>query len=273
MHIELNTFDASGAVSTSLVELTAEQIGAIVQRAHEVTRLRRAGASIDAALDSLDGALVHACVMEQGVHSATAQVAVSDLKIQYQALAESAIAEGCPEGQVRVSKSALDALGASVSSGEYASAGVEWKWVTVQHKTMQSQDLSHVLAKMGEAAKLGGAPSATEAMKRYPLLFCQAFAELTAEAQREAHGNTRVVHVDNGQGETLLSMGAPMDMDEESVKCAIQDAVGHAEKLEDIEGLLAERGFDRIEHIHVEAWPVPGEAMDEITGDNPEFSM
>src|SRR5450830_427133 len=76
MRIELNRFDSQGAVSTSYVELTQEQIQEIVQRSEEVTRLRRAGKPLDAALDGLDSAMVSAQVMEPASEALTLATAV-----------------------------------------------------------------------------------------------------------------------------------------------------------------------------------------------------
>jgi len=268
MRIELNRFDSLGAVSTSFVELTQEQIQEIVQRSEEVTRLRRAGQPLDAALDGLDSALVSAQVMETAGEASsvkTAASATTSLVQAFAALRESA--QPAADGTVAVSQKSLDAVGEALQAAVAGGGVSAWKWTkaAVQGQSGQevhSQDLQAVMEKMSRAAALGGAPSAKEAMANYPLMFCQAFAELVREEQtmRERSANaTTIVHLDNGNPHEVVSLSAPVGMSEQDVRAAVQVAVANAGNYNDIPGKLAGAGFEQIEHITVSLPAPPGD--------------
>jgi hypothetical protein len=278
MRIELNRFDDKGAVSTSYVELTPEQIGAIVRNAHEVSRLHREGKPLDMALAGLDGALVSAQVMEPASEASTqapeALKVTPSLVDAFSALRQSGQTEGCPEGSVMVSMAALDSVGDALQQAVSGGVTSEWKWVKVPHSPdgdMQSYDLQAVLEKMSTVAKLGGAPNIKDAMTKYPTMFCQAFAELVEQEQRarERSANaTTVVHLDNDDGHTVLSLGAPAGMSESEVQAAVQTAVVEATEFDDIQARLVVAGFDPIEHITVNVGPLPGDES-KVAEDSP----
>lgn len=270
MRIDVNRFDSHGVVSTSFVELTQEQIQDIVQRSEEVTRLRRAGQSLDAALDGLDSAMVSAQVMEPAGEAAPAAVvpATTSLVQAFAALRESAQPAG--DGNVVVSQKAIDAVGLALQAAVDGGGVSAWKWTKVSApgqsaQEIQSQDLQAVMEKMSRAAALGGAPSAKEAMAKYPLMFCQAFAELCREEQtmRERSANaTTIVHLDNGSPEAMVSLSAPAGMSEQDVRAAVQLAVTSSGNYDDIPKKLAGAGFEQIEHITVSLPAPPGDDND-----------
>lgn len=272
MRIELNRFDNQGAVSTSFVELTQEQIQEIVQRSEEVTRLRRAGKPLDAALDGLDSAMVSAQVMEPAGEASSVKTAVpatTSLVQAFATLRESA--QPVADGTVVVSQKALDAVGEALQAAVDGGGVSAWKWTKVptpsrSGQEVQTQDLQAVMEKMSRAAALGGAPSAKEAMVKYPLLFCQAFAELVKEEQtmreRSAHATT-IVHLDNGNPKSMVSLSAPAGMSEQDVRAAVQVAVTSAGTYSDITQNLTGAGFEQIEHITVSVPAPPGDDHDD----------
>lgn len=271
MRIELNRFDNQGAVSTSFVELTQEQIQEIVQRSAEVTRLHRAGQPLEAALEGLDSAIVTAQVMEPAADDSSvkdAAPATTSLVQAFAALRESAQPAG--DGTVVVSQKSLDAVGEALQAAVAGGGVSAWKWtkVPVQGRSGQevhSQDLQAVMERMSRAAALGGAPSAKEAIAKYPLLFCQAFAELTLEDEttRERSTNaTTIVHLDNGNPEQVVSLSAPVGMSEQDVRAAVQVAVASGGSSNDIPAKLAAAGFEQIEHITVSIPLPPGDDDD-----------
>jgi hypothetical protein len=272
MRIELNRFDSQGAVSTSFVELSPEEIQQIVQRAHEVSRLRREGQPLDAALDGLDSAMVNAKVMEPADQAGQAKPAVqatTHLVDAFAALRESVKPSDPADGTVVVSQAALDAVGDALRAAVDGGSVSAWKWTKVatpatSGQEVQSYDLSKVLETMSKAAALGGAPSAKEAMAKFPLLFCQTFAQLVEQEERDRERNahaTTVVHLDNRDGQSLVSLGAPAGMSELDVRAAVQAAVASAGNYEDIPKQLAAVGFEQLEQITV-SLPAMGDDFD-----------
>lgn len=272
MRIELNRFDSQGAVSTSYVELTQEQIQEIVQRSEEVTRLRRAGKPLDAALDGLDSAMVSAQVMEPASEALTLAKAVpatTSLVQAFATLRESA--QPSSDGTVVVSQKALDAVSEALQAAADGSGASAWKWTKVlapgqSGQEVHASDLQAVMEKMSKAAALGGAPSAKEAMAKFPLLFCQAFAEVVREEQtmreQSAHATT-IVHLDNGGPDAMVSLSAPAGMSEQEVRAAVQLAVTSAGNYDDIPSRLAGAGFEQIEQITVSLPAPPGDDNDQ----------
>lgn len=272
MRIELSRFDSQGAVSASFVELTQEQIQEIVQRSAEVARLRRAGQPLDAALDGLDSAMVSAQVMEPAGESSiqTAVPATTSLVQAFAALRESA--QPAADGTVVVSQKALDAVGEALQAAVDGGGVSAWKWTRVpaagqSGQEVQSYDLQAVMEKMSQAAALGGAPSAKEAIAKFPLLFCQTLADLVREdeqqALRERSANaTTIVHLDNGNPNQVVSLSAPAGMSELDVRAAVQVAVASAGNYHDIPAKLAGAGFEQIEHITVSLPAPPGDDND-----------
>lgn len=272
MRIELTRFDNQGAASTSFVELSQEDIQAIVQRAHDVTRLRREGQPLDAALDGLDSAMVKAQVMEP--NDTADQVkqpvpATVQLVDAFAALRKSAKPSEPDDGNVVVSRAALDAVGEALRAAADGGGVAAWKWTKVASPStagqeVASQDLNRVLELMSQAAALGGAPSAREAMAKYPLLFCQAFTKLVEEdekARERSVNATTIVHLDNGDPQSTVSLGAPAGMSEMDVRAAVQAAVARAENYEDIPKQLAGAGFEQLEQITV-SLPAPDDDLD-----------
>lgn len=270
MRIELTRFDNQGAASTSFVELSQEDIQAIVQRAHDVTRLRREGQPLNAALDGLDSAMVKAQVMEptdaadQAKQPVPATVQLVDA---FAALRKSAKPSEPDDGNVVVSRAALDAVGEALRAAADGGGVAAWKWTKAPSAAGQevaSQDLNRVLELMSQAAALGGAPSAREAMAKYPLLFCQAFTKLVEEdekARERSVNATTIVHLDNGDPQSTVSLGAPAGMSEMDVRAAVQAAVARAGNYEDIPKQLAGAGFEQLEQITV-SLPAPGDDFD-----------
>jgi hypothetical protein len=272
MRIELNRFDNQGAVSTSFVELTQEEVQEIVQRAHDVTRMRREGQSLDNVLDRLDKAMVSAQVIESAPESGQAKSAVpttTNLVDAFASLRNSVKPSDAADGTVVVSQAALEAVGdalrASVDGGGVSS----WKWTKVAAPSaaqeVQSHDLQRVLETMSRAASLGGAPSVKDAMAMYPLLFCQTFAQLVEQDERLREQNvhaTTIVHLDNGDPQSMVSLGAPAGMSEMAVRAAVQEAVARAGNYEDIPKHLAGAGFEQVEHITVSVPAAPEDDFD-----------
>ena len=266
MRIEVNRFDNQGPVSASFVELSQEQIQEIVQRAHEVARLRREGQPLDAALDGLDSAMVSAQVLEPtSADNAKAPAPVTTQLVDaFAALRRSVKPSDPADGTVVVSQTALEAVGDALRAAVDGGAVTAWKWNKVaapgeSGHEVQSYDLNQVLEKMSQAAALGGAPSAREAMTKYPLLFCQAFAQLVEQEEKERERNahaTTIVHLDKGDGHSMVSLGAPAGMSELDVRAAVQAAVASAGNYEDIPKQLAGVGFEQIEQITV-SLPAP----------------
>jgi hypothetical protein len=272
MRIEVNRFDNQGAVSASFVELSKEQLQEIVQRAHEVARLRREGQPLDAALDGLDSAMVSAQVLEPTSASDNAKApppVTTQLVDAFAALRRSVKPNEPADGTVVVNQDALDAVGDALRAAVDGGAVSAWKWNKVaapgaSGQQVQSYDLNKVLEKMSQAAALGGAPSAKEAMTKYPLLFCQAFAQLVEQEEKERERNahaTTIVHLDNGDGQSMVSLGAPAGMSELDVRAAVQAAVASAGNYEDIPKQLASAGFEQIEQITI-SLPAPGDDFD-----------
>jgi hypothetical protein len=271
MRVELSRFDSQGAVSTSFVELTQELVQEIVQRSEEVTRLRRAGQSLDAALDGLDSAMVSAQVLKPSNEEAPVKTALPATKSLVQAFATlRGSAQPAADGTVVVSQESLDAVGEALQAAVVGDGVSAWKWTKVpaqdqSGQEVQSQDLQAVMEKMSKAAAVGGAPSAKEAMAKYPLLFCQAFAELVRDEQamRERNANaTTIVHFDNGNPNQVVSLSAPAGMTEQDVRAAVQVAVASAGNYNDIPTRLAGAGFEQIEHITVSLPAPPGDDHD-----------
>jgi len=271
MRIELNRFDNQGAVSTSVVELSQEEIQEIVQRAHEVARLRREGQPLDAALDGLDSAMVSAQVMERAGASEQGKPAVpatTHLVDAFAALRKSVKPSEAGDGTVVVSQAALDAVGDALRAAVDGGGASAWKWTKVAApgtagQEVQSYDLQKVLETMSQAAALGGAPNVKEAMAKFPLLFCQTFAQLVEQEDRDRERSTlatTIVHLDNGDGEPV-SLGAPPGMSEQDVRAAVQAAVASAGSYEEIPKQLAGVGFEQIEQITV-SLPAPGDDPD-----------
>lgn len=274
MRIEVNQIGEQGVVSSSYVELSPEQLSAIVKRAQEVTRLHRAGQPLNEALEHLDDALVSAQVMQQDgpTHITSSEVPVTpELVEAFSVLRESA-ANGAAEDQVVVSRAALENLGQAMRAAIAVGSALEWKWVHVVNSNapdVLSQDLQAVLEKMAEVAKLGGAPSVREAMTKYPMLFCAAFANLVEEESRDrlrATSATTIVHVDNEDGLTQLTMVAPPGMGDAEVRKAVQAVVIEAADFDDIENRLMKSGFSQVEHVTVDI----GQILEE--GDSPGAS-
>lgn len=272
MRIELTRFDDHGAASTSFVELSQEDIQAIVQRAHDVTRLRREGQPLDAALDGLDSAMVKAQVMEPAGAADQAKQpvpATAHLVDAFAALRNSVKPGESDDGNVVVSRAALDAVGEALRAAADGGGVAAWKWTRVASPStagqeVASHDLNRVLELMSQAAALGGAPSAKEAMTKYPLLFCQAFAQVVEEEERarERSANaTTIVHLDNGNPQSTVSLGAPAGMSELDVRAAVQAAVARAGNYEDIPKQLAGAGFEQLEQIVV-SLPAMGDDFD-----------
>lgn len=267
MRIELNRFDDLGAVSISFVELSQEDIQEIVQRAHEVARLRREGRSLDAALEGLDSAMVSAQVMEPASTTDQAKAslpAIAQIDDAFAALRRSVKPCEPADGTVVVSQAALDAVGDALRAAVGGGGVSAWKWNKVALPGAEAYDLSKVLEKMSHAAALGGAPSAKEAMVKFPLLFCQAFAQLVDQDEKELQRNaqaTTIVHLDNGDGQSMVSLGAPVGMSELDVLAAVQSAVASAGNYENIPKQLIGAGFEQIEQITV-SLPAPGDEFD-----------
>lgn len=272
MRIELNRFDNQGAVSASFVELSQEEIQEIVQRAHEVTRLRREGQPLDAALDGLDGALVSAQAIEPGPAATDAKPTVpvtTKLVDAFTALRNSVKPSQPADGTVVVSQTALDAVGEALRAAVDGGGVSAWKWTKVAEpgagQEVQSYDLQKVLEKMNQAAALGGAPTVKEAMAKYPLLFCQVFADLVAQEDKIRERNayaTTIVHLDNGDPSSMVSLGAPAGMSEMDVRAAVQAAVTSAGSYENISKQLVGAGFEQIEQIVVSVPAPPADDFD-----------
>lgn len=252
MRIELNTFGGDGGTTGAFVELTAEQISAIVQKAHALSRLHRSGQSLDNALIDLDGALVAANVMEANPGRApTAQVSVTPGLIEaFSALRKSATNEGCAAGDAYVSQQALDNVGKALQAAMISSNAADWKWTRISSATeVRSLDQEDVLALVGKAAAMGGAPSIQEAMEKYPLQLLQAFETLCEQKNAEREGSTTVLHVQSDEG--VLSLTAPFGMKEAAIKAQVEAAVMGAGAVGDIEERLIAAGFERIEEVIV----------------------
>lgn len=272
MRIELNRFDNQGAVSASFLELTQEEVQEIVQRAHDVTRMRREGQSLENALDCLDKAMVGAQVIESAPEAAQAKPAVpatTHLVDAFASLRNSAKPSEAADGTVVVSQAALEAVGDALRAAVDGSGGSAWKWTKVAApgavQEVQSHDLQKVLETMSRAASLGGAPSVKEAMTLYPLLFCQTFAQLVEQDERAREHNvhaTTIVHLDNGDPQSMVSLGAPAGMSEMAVRAAVQAAVAKAGNYEDIPKQLAGAGFEQVEHITVSVPAAPEDDFD-----------
>lgn len=280
MRIELNRFDSQGAVSTSFVELTQEQIQEIVQRSEEVTRLHRAGQPLDAALEGLDSAMVSAQVIEPASEAVAVKAAVpatTSLVEAFAALRESALKGASPDGTVVVSQKAMDTVGVALQAAVAGGGVSAWKWTKVvapgqSGSEVQSYDLQSVLEKMSKAAALGGAPNVREAMAKFPILFCQSFADLVEQQEkaRERSANaTTVVHLDNGNPQAVVSLSAPAGMSEHEVRAAVQVAVASAANYDDIPARLAGAGFEQIEHIAIALPAPPGDDFDPDLDDVP----
>lgn len=260
MRIELSRFDNQGAVSTSFVELSQEQIQEIVQRAHEVAHLRREGQSLDAALDGLDSAMVSAQVLAPagaGNQAKAPVPATTHLVDAFAALRKSAASSDLAEGTVVVSRAALDAVGDALRAAVDGGGVSTWKWTKVAApagQDVQSYDLQKVLETMSQAAALGGAPSAKEAMAKHPLLFCQTFSQLVEQEERARERSaqaTTIVHLDNGDAHSTVSLGAPAGMSEMDVRAAVQAAVATAGNYAAIPKQLVDAGFEQIEQVTI----------------------
>ncbi|MEX5747541.1 hypothetical protein [Massilia sp. X63] len=272
MRIEVNQFGSGGAVSTSFVELSQEQIQEVVKRAHDVARLRQQGQPLDAVLDGLSDVLTEAQILAAPAESSRAPAALpvtTGLVDAFAALRASARPSTAGDGTAVVSQAALDAVGDALRAAVDGGGVQEWKWKRVAAPAMggqevQSHDLQKVLEKMSQAAALGGAPTVREALTNHPLLFCQAFADLVAQgervAERDAHATT-VVHLDNGDPNSMVTLGAPAGMSELDVRAAVQAAVVSAGDYAGIPRELVGAGFEPIEQITVS---VPAPPLDDF---------
>jgi len=103
-------------------------------------------------------------------------------------------------------------------------------------------------------------------MAKFPILFCQSFADLVEqkEKERERSANaTTVVHLDNGSPQAFVSLSAPAGMSEQDVRAEVQKAVTSAANYDDIPARLAGVGFEQIEHITINLSAPPGDDLDE----------
>lgn len=255
MRIELSTFGGEGAHTGSYVELTPEQISAIVQKAHAVSRLHRSGQSLDNALIDLDGALVAANMMEanpERVPPAQSASVTPGLIEAFSVLRKSATNEGCVDGQVTVLKQALDNVGTALRSAMASSATAEWKWIRIpsgRATEVRSLDMEELMTMVAKAASMGGAPTIKEAMEKHPLLLFQAFETLCEQKIAEREGSTTVLHVQSDGGD--VSLTAPFGMKEADIRTAVETAVMGAGTIGDIEERLIAAGFERIEEVIV----------------------
>jgi|GEM_PF-3869750 len=277
MRIEVNQFGSQGEVRTSFVELSQEQIQEIVKRAHEVARLRQQGQPLDAVLDSLSNVLTESQVLAAAPakprEASAALPVTTGLVDAFAALRASARPSTAGDGTAVVSQVALDAVGEALRAAVDGGGVQEWKWKRVAApavggQEVHSYDLQKVLEKMSQAA-LGGAPTVREAFTNHPLLFCQAIADLVAQDERmsarDAHATT-VVHLDNGDPISMVTLGAPAGMSELDVRAAVQAAVVSAGDYAGIPQQLVGAGFEPIEQITVS---VPAPPADDFN-DEPE---
>lgn len=259
MQIEVNHFDAKGAIGSQSIELSAEQLSAIVSRATQVANLVRSGQPIDAALLQLDKALVTAQVIAEAPAQEIRVPASKELVTAYQDLCSTATDES--GDKVTVSRKALAHVGTALTGAITAGATANWNWkVTASAAgTHPEVDVDRVLARMSKAAALGGAPSAQEAMERYPAEFCSAYEQVLEEetkaqidARTAAPGATTIVHLDR-----TLSLVAPQGLNAADVQAAVQQAIAKRAG-GDIEGIGCELeacGFSRIEHLTIDVPP------------------
>lgn len=278
MRIEVNQFGSQGEVHTSFVELSQEKIQEIVNRAHDVARLRQQGQPLDAVLDGLSNVLTESQVLTAAPakrrDASEALPVTTGLVDAFAALRASARPSTAGDGTAVVSQVALDAIGEALRAAVDGGGVQEWKWKRVAPPPMgglevHSYDLQKVLEKMSQAAALGGAPTVREALTNHPLLFCQALADLVAQDERmsarDAHATT-VVHLDNGDPNSMVTLGAPAGMSELDVRAAVQAAVVSAGDYAGIPQQLVGAGFEPIEQITVS---VPAPPADDFN-DEPE---
>ncbi|MGX9221784.1 hypothetical protein ACWV27_25805 (plasmid) [Massilia varians] len=274
MRIEVNQFGSQGDVRTSFVELSQEQIQDIVKRAHDVARLRQQGQPLDAVLDGLSDVLTESQVLAAAPAAprevATALPITTGLVDAFSALRASARLSTAGDGTAVVSKAALDAVGEALRAAVDNGGAQEWKWARVAAPAVGGQevhayDLQKVLEKMSKAAALGGAPTVREALTNHPLLFCQALADLVAQDERmsarDAHATT-VVHLDNGDPTSMVTLGAPVGMSELDVRAAVQAALISAGDYAGIPQQLVGVGFELIEQITVSVPALPVDDLD-----------
>jgi hypothetical protein len=282
MRIDLNTFDVHGAaVNSSFVDLSPEQINAIVARAHQVTLLHREGLPLAGALAQLDEAFTSANALRVDLSPRNAQepVAVDTLVQAAAAVIESADDTGCGEDLIVVSKASLNHLGASAREISDSRLATEWKWVrssplagtdVVSHG-LRTKGADEVLDQMKRASGLGGALNVRQAMRDHPVEFCQAFAELVAADVERARARsaigTVVVHIDADRGASILGLTAPAGMSElavqESLRWAVQSSGANVVMLQNA---LTKLGFESVDTV---AMTAPAEEIDEEVGDSP----
>jgi hypothetical protein len=261
MRIELSRFDDNGAVSASYLDLSPAEISAIVSRAHEVTRLRREGQPYEDALSQLDGAF-EGVVVKTGPVVPTDATVTPNLVDSYAALRKSSAADQADDERVSVSREALDTVGTALQEAVTIESAA-WKWVSSRRGVgveVKSQDASAVLEKLAVIARDAGAPSIKEAMAKYPIQFGAAFAALVEEEERErtrSESSTTIVHLDNDDGVTMMSIVAPAGMSEEGVRSAVQEAVVKGVDVDRIASLLQGSGFQPVEHVTVAVPPPP----------------
>jgi len=271
MRIELSRFDDKGTVSASYLDMSPAEIAEIVRNAHEVSRLRRAGQPYEDALNQLDGAFENVSI-KTGPAMPTELAVTPDLVDSYAALRSSSQADTTDTSRVSVSRDALDAVGTALEDA-VTNKQTQWKWVSTRRGDgleVKSQDASAVLQKLSQITRDAGAPNIKEAMANYPIQFCAAFASLVQEEELERERtkpSTTIVNLDNGDGQTMMSVVAPVGMSEEKVRLAVQHAVQTAAlKGQDVDGiatLLQSSGFEPVEHMTVEVPPLPRDSDDD----------
>lgn len=276
MRIDLNTFDnMGGVVSSAHLELTLEQISLIVNQAHQLSHLHQAGLPIEHALDTLDETFASCDVTAQ------ADIASgSSLNTSIDDLMQSADITGCAGDQVVVSLRALGNVRNAAKQSLIDHAAVEWKWVggannvTAPAAVVDSQRMGDVLALMTRATACGGQITVEEAMKQYPVEFCDAFSRLVEEEMQENRtartSTTTVVHVDNSDGENILVMLAPDGMTEDAIKHTLRAAVQADENIYNLHTTLAGQGFSMAENVVIDIGERCDDTDDEQRGDVPK---
>jgi hypothetical protein len=282
MRIELSTFDARGAaVNGSFVDLSPEQINAIVARAHQVTLLHREGLPLAGALAELDEAFTSASVLQVELtpRASSEPAAVDSLVQAAAAVIKSADVDGCSNDMIVVSKASLDGLGSAAREIGKNRLATEWKWIrtgpagrsSVLEDGIRMKGAEEVLERMKRASSMGGDLSVQQAMRDHPMEFCQAFAELVAidveQTRARSAMGTVVVHIDADGDTTILGLTAPVGMSElavqESLRWAVQSSGANFTMLHNA---LAKLGFEQIESVEMKE---PADDSSEELGDSP----
>lgn len=266
MRIEINHFDQQGTIGTDVLDLSAEQVTAIVARARDLAILRRAGKPIARALDQLDDALMSANVIkgdEKPAEVSGKAAQAPELLEAYRDLKESAVDGPEDDDTVTVSRAALDGMGAALAAAVTASAQLQWQWKPAQHSvTHISTD--RVLERMAQIVKMSGAPDIHEAMTKFPVEFCQVYESLVDEDHRQraaAPGATKLVNLMGEDGESVVQMLAPPGLTGPGIQAAVERALGEMSPSDDVDALcnkLIGAGYGHVEHITVEM-PAPDE--------------